>query len=258
MKRAVAARWLSALALLAALWLLASPAVTVLAAPKPPPATPVAPPTPRQPAAVEPAPSSSERWVQNFEVTELWSGPNEGAVFFGWLRKFSYLRIERADGNSLYVLNPRSNNFAYVNASVVGPSGPPPPDYLEPLKVLAKVNLPGRTVGTTNLYAEPAADDGVWLRTVGHNLAVTAVDEVKGDGGSWYRLDTGEFISGDHLRLPGPPAARYSGKWIDADLNEPTLLTAYEGNRPVASALAIHGVAKWATPVGTFSIMRRV
>ena len=35
-------------------------------------------------------------------------------------------------------------------------------------------------------------------------------------------------------------------------------MTAYEGDKPVASALAIRGVSAWRTPVGTFRIMRRV
>jgi hypothetical protein len=204
-------------------------------------------------------PASDGKWVQNHLVTELWSGPDSGAVFFGWLRKFSYLRIERAQGNRLYVFNPRSNNFAFVDATAVGPSGPPPPDYLEPIKELARLNLPARIVGKADVYAEPAADDAVWLRNDWHNAPVIVEAKVKGDGASdWYRLDSGEFISGEHLRLPGPPAASYPGKWIDADLNSPTIVTAYEGNRPVASALAIRGVAAWQTPVGTFRIWRRV
>jgi lipoprotein-anchoring transpeptidase ErfK/SrfK len=82
--------------------------------------------------------------------------------------------------------------------------------------------------------------------------------QVKGDGNPWYRLDTGEYVSGDQIRLPGTPAASFSGKWIDANLNDPTVVTAYEGDRPVASTLAIRGVAAWQTPVGTYRIWRRV
>ena len=222
---------------------------------------PQQPPAPRPPTtAPQPAPrASNETWVQNHLVTELWSGPNAGAVFFGWLRKFSYLRVERSEGNRLYVFNPRSNNFAFVDATAVGPSGPPPPDYLEPIKELAKVNAPARFVGKADIYAEPVADEAVWLRNDWHNVPVLVEAKVKGDGaGDWYRLESGEFVSGEHLRLPGPPAASYTGKWIDADLSSPTIVTAYEGNRPVASALAIRGVAAWQTPVGTFRIRSRV
>lgn len=217
-----------------------------------------APPDSATPQATQGGTAPAEFWVQNHMVTELWSGPDEHAQFFGWLRKFSYLRVERWVGERLYVFNPRTNNFAYVDAKAVGPSGPPPADYLAPIRELAKIDLPGRLVGTTPLYAEPAADDAVWQRDAGHNTPVWVEAKVTGDGGEWYRLDSGEFVQGDHLRLPPPPSAHYSGKWIDVDLNDPTVVTAYEGDRPVASALAIRGVAAWRTPVGTFRILRRV
>jgi hypothetical protein len=226
------------------------PAADVSAQRRPPRATPT-------PTAT-PQPAATEVWVQNHEVTEQWSGPNEGAVLFGWLRKFSYLRVERTDGERLYVYNPRTENFAYVNASAVGPSGPPPPNYLEPFKVLATINVPGRFVGASNIYAEPVADEAVWLRTAGHNVPVFIEAEVAGEGGSWYRLDTGEFVSGADVRLPRPTAARSSGKWIDADLSDPTMVTAYEGERVVGTTLAIRGTTAWSTPVGTYRIWRRV
>jgi hypothetical protein len=242
--------------LAAAILLLSWPAPLASAQQRPPGAAP---------ESAEPAGTSSQAesasegtWVQNHEVTEQWSGPDEAAEFFGWLRKFSYLRVEGSEGDRLHVYNPRTDNFAYVNASAVGPSGPPPSDYLEPYQVVAALNQPGRIVGTTNVFGEPAADDGVWLRSLGHNLPVLVEAEVKGDGGSWYRLDTGEFVSGERVRLPRPTSARWAGKWIDADLSDPTLVTAYEGDRPVYSALAIRGTSAWSTPVGTYTISRRV
>ena len=46
---------------------------------------------------------------------------------FGNVPQFSYLQVaEPQVGTRLYVLNPKTNNYAYVNASDVGPSGPPP------------------------------------------------------------------------------------------------------------------------------------
>lgn len=240
-------RWLLPLIALLVATPLAWPAA-VNAAPSPPAA-------PASPASAQPG---GEFWVQNFLSTELWSGPDAGAIAFGLLRKFSFLRVERSAGNRFYVFNPRSNNYAYVDAAAVGPSGAPPADYLEPIKEVARLDVPARLVGKAGLYAEPTADDALWLRTGSHNQPVTVEAQVKGDGGTWYRLDSGEYVSGDDVRLPGPPAARYSGKWIDANLSEPTIVTAYEGNRPVASALAIRGLAAWQTPVGTFTIQRRV
>lgn len=202
--------------------------------------------------------AEEESWVQNHQVTELWSGPDPSAEAFGLLRQFSYLRVERRAGSRLYVYNPRTDNFAYIDAAAVGPSGAPPEDYLEPVKVVAKIGLPGRLVGPTELYAEPVADETVWLRTAPHNLPVTIEAQVQGTGGDWYRLDTGEFVAAESLRLPRSPTEQFPGKWIDADLNEPVMVTAYEGDRAVATMLAIKGVATWRTPLGTYSILRRV
>jgi lipoprotein-anchoring transpeptidase ErfK/SrfK len=50
----------------------------------------------------------------------------------------------------------------------------------------------------------------------------------------------------------------FSGRWIDVDLNEPSLLTAYEGDQPVFSALAITGRTLTETLEGTYHIIRRV
>lgn len=201
-----------------------------------------------------------ERWAQNHVVTELWSGPNDGAEFFGWLRRWSYLRIDRWEGERLYVFNPRSNNWAFVNASTVGPSGPPPADYLEPYKVVEQLDKPARFIGTVGIYAEPVDDYAEWLRDERHNTPVLVEALVKGTGaGTWYRLSTGEFVEAAGLRMPSLPSRGFEGRWIDADLSDPTLLTAYEGDKPVYAALAIRGTpGRWQTPTGTFRIIRRV
>jgi len=49
------------------------------------------------------------------------------AKSFGTEKQFSYLQVtEPAIGDTLMVLNPATGNYAYVKASDVGPSGPPP------------------------------------------------------------------------------------------------------------------------------------
>ena len=199
------------------------------------------------------------RWVQNHVVTEQWSSAGPDAQFFGWLRRWSYLRVDRWEGERLYVYNPRTNNWAYVDASAVGPSGPPPSEYLEPTRVLEAVGKPARLVGTVQIYSEPSNDDGVWLRSEGHNTPVFVEARVKGDGdGVWYRLDSGEFVEGGGLRIPNGPQQPLGPKWIDVELSDPTIITAYEEDRVAYSALAIRGAGAWQTPTGVFRILRRV
>lgn len=65
-------------------------------------------------------------WVENFAVTPLWSGTNQHAVSFGNQPQFSSFLVTRPQsGGRLYVLNPRTGNYAYIDAAAVGPSGPP-------------------------------------------------------------------------------------------------------------------------------------
>jgi hypothetical protein len=65
-------------------------------------------------------------WVENFIVTDLWSGPDQNAVNFGTQPQFSsFLVVAPQTGARLYVFVPTTRNYAYIDAKAVGPSGPP-------------------------------------------------------------------------------------------------------------------------------------
>ena len=53
------------------------------------------------------------------------------------------------------------------------------------------------------------------------------------------------------------PSSQLSGRWIDANLSTATV-TAMEGDTPVYSALSTIGTPNHPTPVGDFTILRRV
>jgi hypothetical protein len=76
------------------------------------------------PTVVAAAPQAT--WVQATTDTSLWSGPGAGAVAFGPVAQWDYFRVERWAGTRLYVWDPRSGNYGYIDADTVGPSGPPP------------------------------------------------------------------------------------------------------------------------------------
>src|SRR5205823_6242918 len=71
--------------------------------------------------------SASTGWLQtlNSDTPEYSSfDPNTSAAF-GSREQFSYLQIaEPQIGSRLLVLDPATHNYAYVEASAVGPSGP--------------------------------------------------------------------------------------------------------------------------------------
>ena len=98
---------------------------TVFAAGTPPPSSPPSlPPAPPHP----PAPVFHPFWVESFVPTiTLWSGEDQRAVALGRQGQWSYfLVVAPQTASRLFVYNPATRNYAYVDADVVGPSGPPP------------------------------------------------------------------------------------------------------------------------------------
>ncbi|MCC6178683.1 MAG: L,D-transpeptidase family protein [Chloroflexi bacterium] len=202
---------------------------------------------------------AEERWVQTFKPADLWSNTGPTAISFGKVRPFTYLRVEGEDENGrLYVFNPKTQGYAYVDARNVGPAGPPSLAYLAGPAVLDTFNMPARIVGTASIYREPLVEETAWVNDLTHNDAVMVKDLVEADDGSkWYRLDDGTFVAEDGVRMPAhitPPA----GRWIDVSLSAPTIVAAYENGKPLFSAMAIHGVGGWETPIGTYVLERRV
>jgi hypothetical protein len=121
------------------------------------------------------------------------------------------------------------------------------------------ISLPGRVLGNLNLRTAPQVSDDTLIRTLQHNEPVNVLESVVGaDGETWYRVGDGEFVYAADVRLPSPPPQGFTGRWIDVDLNTPALLTAYEDDEIVFTALAIKGRGSDQTPVGTHTILRRV
>lgn len=83
--------------------------------------------TPTTPApAAGPSPLFQPFWVENFVATAIWSGADPSAISFGNEPQFSSFLVVRAQTSSrLYVFNPHTGNYGYIDASAVGPSGPP-------------------------------------------------------------------------------------------------------------------------------------
>jgi lipoprotein-anchoring transpeptidase ErfK/SrfK len=68
--------------------------------------------------------------VQALRPIRLWSGPDDQAVQLGAAARWDYFLIARPqDGPRLFVLVARTNDYAWVDALSVGPSGAPPPGW---------------------------------------------------------------------------------------------------------------------------------
>jgi hypothetical protein len=210
-------------------------------------------------AATNAPPADDEQWVATHKATDLWSDP-DGGTSYGTVRPLTFLRLTGQGAETrLYVYNPRTQGYAWVDADAVGPATAPSDTYLKGPQVLYAVNKPGRVMSGYNLRTWPLVDESTRIRLMGHNTPVWVQEAVVGeDGDTWYRVGDDEYVPAEGVRLPKAPPRTFAGRWIDADLSEPTMVSAYEGDRLVYTALAIHGTASDPTPVGQFRIQRRV
>jgi hypothetical protein len=213
------------------------------------------------PAPVPPAATTrgTGQWVTNPQPLELWSSPETDAVSLGSARSGSYFELTGAGTERrLFVYSPRIEEYAWIDAAAVGPSTPPPVGGLASPERIAAVNLPGRSLAYT-VRSAPRVAPETRVRDLAHNSQVFVTESVRGaDGEVWYRIGEEEYVHSDGIRLPKGPPLMYSGRWIDVDLHEPTLVTAYEDDRIVYTALALHGTLADATPAGVYRIQRRV
>ncbi|HEX2922655.1 MAG TPA: L,D-transpeptidase, partial [Chloroflexota bacterium] len=191
-----------------------------------------------------------------------WAGPDAGGRSLWAIPQFRrFMVVEPQSGSRLKVWSPEKDVVGYIDARLVGPSGESVWLEEHPTKPVRPIGLPGRSIGEkTYVRALPVYDEETEVRKAPNNTGLFIKESVvTSDGTEWYVVgDGGEYIRASEVRLPRPlAAAPLVGKWIDADLSEPTMVTAYEGGKVVYSGLAIRGVNGTPTPEGTFQILRR-
>lgn len=243
-----------------------TPSASPTAAPRPPAGgTPTpAPTTPpagdKQASGPAAPPPTDAPWAVNFEPTVAHTAADENSEVLGALRQFTYLQILGYEDIWARVYDPRTRSTVYVPSDVLGPVDVPPP-YIAapPPAAIEAIGLPGRVVGGANLAFYPTPAEEAQTARLRHNEAVFIAEAVQGeDGETWYRTSEGDYLPASAVRLPRTPPVTFPGRWIDADLAEPALLTAYEDDRAVMATLTIKGSGSFQTPQGVFAIQRRV
>ena len=222
------------------------------------------------PASAQPAPPTSAsaasllpanpNWVVNLAAMPEYGAPDADSDTIATLRQFTYLAIRGYQGEWAEVFNPRTRVDGFVPSDSIGPTDPPP-DYITapPPPAVDEINVDGRATRGAALSFYPTPDAEAQTETLAHNTPVSIVDSVEGDdGATWYRTADGDYLPSTDVRLPRPPPRTYSGRWIDVDLREPAMLVAYQGDQPVFTTLTIHGAGPRPTPLGVFTIQRRV
>ncbi|HEX2986893.1 MAG TPA: L,D-transpeptidase family protein [Chloroflexota bacterium] len=89
-------------------------------------------------------------------------------------------------------------------------------------------------------------------------------DEVQPTNNTWAKLTSGGYVYSALIHKDQPKAAppvpggpQYQGKWLDANLTQ-QVITAYVGSTPVHVAVMSSGRPDYPTPIGSFSVLRRV
>ncbi len=257
----------------------ASPSATPTAAPGPPStptpaatptATPTATPSPAADASPAPASKGTEsdvqgpitplQWAVNFDPAALYAEADEGSEKLTSLRQFTYLGILGYEDVWARVYDPRTRRSGYVRSEYLGPVEAPPAYIVAPPPpAVEAIDLPGRVVKNAWIAFYPTPAEEAQTARLGHNAPVFIAESVVGDDGElWYRTGEGDYLPSAAVRLPRAPSRTFSGRWIDADLAEPAMLTAYEDDQAVLSSLVIKGAGSYQTPQGLFSIQRRV
>jgi L,D-transpeptidase catalytic domain len=221
------------------------------------------------------------QWIANHTDTRLLG--DDGAPT-AWLPQYTLMRVQQwLPHDLLQVWVPRLDVVGNVRADAIGPIPKPSAQQLtdemaQPAgaNVIDNIGLPGRIMGSANLRLWPSVSSDTLLRQLGHNAPVRANTWVEGEtDDEWYQVDyldpkTYEavgsgYVLGSNVRLPRmpyptavPDRADAIGKRFEADLKEPTLITAYEDGAPIWSTLSLKGTAAKPTPPGVHQILWRV
>ena len=225
---------------------------------------PIAAPTDDEIAALiaPPPPTFQPWWAMTHRPAVAWSSPNADAAPFNRIPQWRYLEVvSPEESGRVLTVDPRNAAYAYVETAALGAVGRPPENYfLAPPPDDETLALPGRVVGAgVDSYERPDRVDYFSVDRLEHNTPVTIQGIVdRGEAGTWYRIGQASYVPADRVNVPRVPDRTFPGRWIDANLSEPVLVTAYEDDVPVYAALAVKGTVAFQTPTGVFRVLRRV
>jgi hypothetical protein len=199
-------------------------------------------------------------WAMTHRPAPAWATEMPDADQFGTVPMWRYLQIVSPQyGSRVLTLDPRNNAQAFVDVDNIGPVGAPPTEYFDnPPPDEEVIGLPGRIVRETDWFERPVLADYFSVERFQINQPVRVEGLITTDEGSWYRTGQDQYVPSRAVRLPPPTDRTFPGRWIDATISEPVMVTAYENDRPIHAALAVKGRTAFETPTGVFRIWRRV
>jgi hypothetical protein len=212
----------------------------------------------------------ADRWSPDDPITDEWvatavadaslrAAPSTSAERLALLRSGIRLRVVNHAGEWARVYDPRRGTTGYVHQELVAPAEPPgwfayssPPAFEAEFSDLA--------IATEDLpiYYYPSPDPRAQATVVDAGGRESVVGTVTGDdGASWLVTDDGYYFPAEGTFLASAPGD-FDGRWLDVSLSGAARAVAYDAGDTVRSFYAIKGTARFPTPVGAWSIVRRV
>ena len=198
-------------------------------------------------------------WAVTSSDASLRAQPDIADNRFGFARPGTPLQILGYSGDWAYVYNPHTQGTAYVSSALLSP-GAPPSQFVS-MPAPPQVESLDETIVLTQdsvLAAYPSASpDAVFTPLPASTLEHT-IGTVRGDDGAlWYQTNDFYYVPAAGIFRAGDSGS-FSGRWLLANLLPTTRVVALEGQTPVRTMFALRGIPQFPTPVGVFSILRRV
>jgi len=198
-------------------------------------------------------------WAVATSEASLRGQPDIADNRFGFARPGTPLQILGYTGDWAYVYNPHTQGTAYVSSSLLGPGAipsryvsMPAPPLLEQLDETIVLTQDSALA----VYPSPSPD--ALFMPLPASTRETVIGTVRGeDGATWYQTNDFYYVPSTGVFL-GSKSDTYTGRWLQATLLPVTTVIAYEGQTPVRTMRALRGIPQFPTPVGVFSIERRV
>jgi len=204
-------------------------------------------------------PIGGPTWAVTTGEAALRAQPDIADNRFGFARAGTPLQILSSTGDWTYVYNPHTQGTAYVYSNLLAPGDPPSSWVSKPAPPLID-QTPDTIVLTQDsvLSVYPTGDPGAIFMPLNASTIQSVNGTVRDDFGNiWYQTSDFYYIPSDGV-FQASQSGSFTGRWLNANLLPTTTVVAMEGQTPVKTMLALRGISVFPTPVGVFSILRRV
>jgi L,D-transpeptidase catalytic domain/Bacterial SH3 domain len=221
-------------------------------------------------ASLWPGFARADPWATDTSSAVVWvrtSGPDVSirtsadvrAERLALVREGTILRVTGTVGDWKEVYDPRDYLTGYVHADLLAPSDAPSPFALLP-DLPVEAELSTVMIATTDLplYFYPDPNPLAQAALVEASTRETIIGTVTGeDAATWFKTQDGYYLPYEGLFNAAAPHD-FTGRWLDVTLSGAAHVVAYDEDATVRSFYAIKGTARYPTPLGTWSIVRRV